>query len=228
MKRVLNIAHRGFTRQFPDNTLEAFEAAIGIPVDGIECDIHETADNGFIVFHDNAILGRDISQMTLSEVQDIKLEGKYLIPTLEQTLELCQGKTLLNIEVKRVSSLDRFLSSVRAYLQPEEVVLTSFNQDIVIELARLVPEIQRGILTAFEIKEPVELARSVSSDMVVARFPHVNTELLEQTRNAGLLVFIWGCVDMNQVRTALAMDVDGVITDFPDEVHEELARLTGD
>jgi glycerophosphoryl diester phosphodiesterase len=56
MKRILNIAHRGFTKQFPDNTLEAFEAAIGIPVDGIECDVHETADNRFIIFHDREIL----------------------------------------------------------------------------------------------------------------------------------------------------------------------------
>ena len=66
MKRILNIAHRGFTKQFPDNTLEAFEAAIKIPVDGIECDVHETTDNDFIIFHNNEIQGRDIGQMTLN------------------------------------------------------------------------------------------------------------------------------------------------------------------
>ncbi|UCB42500.1 MAG: hypothetical protein JSV77_08565 [Dehalococcoidales bacterium] len=224
MKRILNIAHRGFTKQFPDNTLEAFEAAIGIPVDGIECDVHETADNHFVIFHDREILGCDISQMTLNEVQDVKLEGKFRIPTLEQTLELCHGKILLNIEIKRVSSLDSFLVLVREKLTPDEVVFSSFNRNIVIELARLAPGIQRGILTAFEVKEPVELARSVSSGIVVTRFPHVNAAMLEQTRNAGLLVFVWGCTDMNQVRDALAMDIDGIITDFPDEVREELGR----
>ena len=228
MKRILNIAHRGFTRQFPDNTLEAFEAAIRIPVDGIECDVHETVDNRFIVFHDRKILGRDISQMTLSEVQDVKLEEEFRIPILEQTLELCQGRTLLNIEIKRVSSLDRFLSSVRAYLQPDEVVLTSFNRDIVSELARIAPEIHRGILTASEIEDPVELASSTSSDMVITMFPFTNTALVKQAHAANLLVFVWGCTDMTQVRDALAMDVEGVITDFPDEVREELAHLAVD
>jgi glycerophosphoryl diester phosphodiesterase len=228
MKRILNIAHRGFTKHFPDNTLEAFEAAIGIPVDGIECDVHETADNRFIIFHDREILGRDISQMTLSEVQDVRLDGKYRIPTLEQTLELCHGKTLLNIEVKRVSSLDRFLGLVREKLSPDEVVFSSFNRDIVIELARLAPEIQRGILSAFEINDPVALARAASSEMVIARFPSVNTELVRKVRAASLMIFVWGCIDMTQVRSALTMDIDGVITDFPDEVRKELAHLAGD
>ncbi len=228
MKHILNIAHRGFTRQFPDNTLEAFEAAIRIPVDGIECDVHETSDNRFVIFHDREIHGRDINRMSLDEIDQVKLEGKYRVPTLEQTLELCRGKILLNIEIKRVSSLDRFLELVRAKLQPEEVVFSSFNRDIVIELAHLAPDIQRGILSAFEIKDPVELAKSASSEMVVARFSCVNTELVRQARDADLMVFVWGCVDMTEVRSALTMDIDGVITDFPDETREELARLAGD
>ena len=222
MKRILNIAHRGFTRDFPDNTLEAFGAAIEIPVDGIECDVHETADGHFIIFHDKEIAGRDISQMSLEEVGQVKLEGKYRIPTLEQTLELCHDKTLLNIEIKKVSSLDGFLELVRARLRPEEVIFSSFDRNIVIGLARLAPEIQRGILSAFEIKDPVELARSANSEMVIARFPSVNAEVIRQMRDAGLMLFIWGCRDMAEVRSALTMDIDGVITDFPDEVYKEL------
>jgi glycerophosphoryl diester phosphodiesterase len=227
MKRILNIAHRGFTRHFPDNTLEAFEAAIRIPVDGIECDVHETADSSFVIFHDNAIDGRDIGQMTLRDIGRVKLQEKYRIPTLEQTLELCRGKTLLNIEIKRVSSLDRFLELVRERLQPDEVVFSSFNRDIVIELARLAPEIQRGILSAFEIKDVVGMAKSASSGMVVARFPSVSNELVRQVRDAHLMIFVWGCVNMTEVRNALTMDIDGVITDFPDEVREELIRIYG-
>jgi glycerophosphoryl diester phosphodiesterase len=227
MKRVLNIAHRGFTRDFPDNTLEAFGAAIGIPADGIECDVHETADNHFVIFHDNEIDGRDIRQMTLKEVGQVKLEGKYRIPTLEQTLELCRGKTLLNIEIKRVSSLDRFLELVRRRLQQEEVVFSSFNRNIVIELARLAPEIQRGILSASEVKDPVELAESASSKMFIARFPFINAELVRQARDANLMVFVWGFADMSEVHSTLTMDIDGVITDCPDEVREELIHLSG-
>ena len=60
MKHVLNIAHRGFTRDFPDNTLESFKAAIGIPVDAIECDVRETADGHFVIFHDAELSGQDI------------------------------------------------------------------------------------------------------------------------------------------------------------------------
>ena len=227
MKHILNIAHRGFTRQFPDNTLEAFEAAIRIPVDGIECDVHETADKQYVIFHNREIDGRDISQMTLEEISQVKLEPKYRIPTLEQTLELCHGKTLLNIEIKRVSSPDIFLKLVRERLEPEEVIFSSFNRDIVIGLSRLAPEIQRGILSAYEIEDPVELAKSACSGMVIARFSFVDTELVRKARDASLMVFVWGCADMTEVRSALTMDIDGVITDFPDEVREELVRMYG-
>ena len=39
MNRPLNIAHRGGANLWPENTLEAFDNAINVGVDGIECDI---------------------------------------------------------------------------------------------------------------------------------------------------------------------------------------------
>jgi len=77
MKNTLNIAHRGFTTAFPDNTLEAFEAAIQIGVDAIECDIHETTDSRFVVFHDPEVLGENINKLSLAEVRNVKLEGGF-------------------------------------------------------------------------------------------------------------------------------------------------------
>jgi len=46
------IAHRGDTTRFPENTLEAFVAALSGGADGIELDVHMTADGELIVHHD--------------------------------------------------------------------------------------------------------------------------------------------------------------------------------
>ena len=43
---MLNIAHRGYTRDWPGNTLEALEAAINLGVDAVEVDVQETRDGG--------------------------------------------------------------------------------------------------------------------------------------------------------------------------------------
>ena len=225
MKHVLNIAHRGFTRDFPDNTLESFEAAIRIPVDAIECDVRETADGHFVIYHDAELSGRDIGHLSLSEIKDTQLRGRFRIPTLEETLDLCHERVRLNVEVKRVDSLARFLDILRAGIQPDEVFLTSFNRDLVLELASLAPDIRRGVITATPMEDHVTLVRETGADMIIVMFPSVNTDLVREADEAGLPVFVWGFADMTQVRIALDMGVDGIITDFPDQARAELERM---
>ena len=77
------IAHRGASGLGPENTLAAFEAAIAAGADGIELDVHLTADGHVVVHHDYCInkewarldgawldeTGPAIRDLTLAEVQ---------------------------------------------------------------------------------------------------------------------------------------------------------------
>ncbi|HXY74745.1 MAG TPA: glycerophosphodiester phosphodiesterase, partial [Dehalococcoidales bacterium] len=155
MAKALNIAHRGYTKDFPGNTVEAFNAAIKLGVQGIECDVHETSDSKFIIYHDDDIGGRPISEIPLKEIQKIRLKEQYKIPTLEETMVLCCDKVMLNLELKLVFSIDKFLKIVRANMPPEELLLSSFQGSLITELADAAPEIPRGIITGFKVKEPV-------------------------------------------------------------------------
>lgn len=224
MKNILNIAHRGFTREFPDNTLEAFEAAIQLGVDAIECDIHETADSRFVVFHDPEVLGENINELSLAEVRNVKLEGGFEIPTLEQTLDLCSGRVRLMLELKQVHSLERFVKIVTARVKPRDVILTSFNHNLVSNLSQLAPEIRRGILTAFAVEGPAAATESARADMLIVRCPFATVELVEELHAHNLSVFVWGCTGIEDTRRVLALDIDGIISDFPHLVAEELGR----
>jgi len=224
MKHTLNIAHRGFTRDFPDNTLEAFEAAINIPVDAIECDVHETADGQFVVFHDPDISGRDIGRLSLAEIRETLLAGRFRIPILEETLGLCRDRVKLNVELKRVRSLERFVETLREGMRAGDLFLTSFNPDLVAELADLAPDIRRGVITAMPLEDHVTLARDTRSDIIIVMFLTLSPDLVRQAGEAGLPVFVWGFTDMDQVRAALELGVDGIITDFPDQARAELKR----
>jgi len=225
-KRVLNIAHRGFTRKYPDNTLEAFEAAIGINVDAIECDVRETDDNHFVMFHDPQVSGQDIGSLSLAKIREFKLKDRYQVPTLEETLRLCRDRMKLNIEIKEISSLTLFLEVLRADSNPDAVFLTSFNRDLITKMADLAPDIRRGIITALPAGDNIALARETKSDMIIVMYPFVTADLVSRAHAADLPVLVWGFPDMEQVRNALRMDVDGLVTDFPDEVGKELDRLS--
>jgi len=228
MKRVFNIAHRGFTGEFPDNTLEAFEAAIGIPVDAIECDVRETADGCFVMLHDPELSGRDVGRLSLADIQASELEGGFRIPTLEETLNLCRGRVKLNVEVKRVDSLPRLVDVLQAGMPPDDVFLTSFNPDLVSELCSLAPDIRRGVITGTPMEDYVTLARETNSDMIIVMHPYASADLVREAHEAGLPVLVWGFADMAQVRVALELDIDGVITDFPGEAREEIERMPED
>lgn len=224
MRNILNIAHRGFTKVFPDNTLEAFEAAIQIGVDGIECDVQETADHKFVIFHDSELLGQDIGKLSLGEIQNVKLKGKFKIPTLEQTLDLCKKRVRVVVELKKVQAVDRLLELSRSIIKPTEIIIASFNRDLVSKASNLAPEIETAIITGCPPEDLIRLAELAECDIIIVRFPFATAELAEKVHVHNLSIFVWDCAGLRDVIDALGLDIDGIISDFPDLVMKELGR----
>ena len=48
-------AHRGWSGKYPENTMLAFEKAIELGVDGIELDVHMSADRQLVIIHDETV-----------------------------------------------------------------------------------------------------------------------------------------------------------------------------
>ncbi|HEU4464788.1 MAG TPA: glycerophosphodiester phosphodiesterase family protein, partial [Gemmatimonadota bacterium] len=48
-------AHRGASGTHPENTMEAFRAAIERGAEGFELDVHRSADGHVVVFHDDML-----------------------------------------------------------------------------------------------------------------------------------------------------------------------------
>ncbi len=226
MARILNIAHRGFGRDYPDNTLEAFEAAVQLPVDGIECDVRETADGRFVMLHDAEIEGREVSGMSLGEIGEMTLAGGIRIPTLEQTLVRCCDRVFLNVEIKQVSSLWQFIQLIRSRTDAVKVILTTFDRDLVFRLATAAPDFRRGLIMATD-DDFVALAKKTITDLIAPYYKHVTGDLVSRARAARLPVFAWGCSDMAETKAVLELGIDGIITDFADEAAKEITRLAG-
>jgi len=99
------IAHRGFSADYPENTLLAFEKALQAGADGIETDLQLSRDEAIILFHDDElkritrIEGRP-QERTLAELKALDAGRGERIPTLNELLQLCNAKATLILEIK--------------------------------------------------------------------------------------------------------------------------------
>lgn len=221
MKLPLIIAHRGFHRDFPENTLEAFLAAVKLGVAGVEFDVHETSDGGFVIHHDPEIGGCAISDMGLGEVDKLRIGGIYRIPTLQDALEVLGQGMVLMLELKKVRSLARFLAVLRTRVAPLWTFLVSFDEQVISELALMAPEF-RGTV----IRMPGPHGKGEDGVFLQASCEHVTPGQVEQARLSGRLVFAWDDGSMQGLQRALDYGIDIVMTDRPDVVLGLLGRLT--
>lgn len=107
--QVTLTAHRGWRAKYPENTMRGFREAMKLDIDGVETDVHMTADYHIVVCHD-ARLDRttdkkgSINCMTLKEIREADAGIKFgeefrgeKIPTFEEFLELMASRPDLHL-----------------------------------------------------------------------------------------------------------------------------------
>ena len=224
MKKALVIAHRGYTRHFPDNTLEAFRAAREIGVDGVEFDIQETADGAFVVFHDDSIDGNRISRLKMEDIEAMRVGGNCRIPTLQQALEVVGRGLVLLVELKQVRSLEKFLSLLRRHADAAFTVLVSFDAALIGRLSGLAPDFTCAVIGDPSVTVGNRPAHKTAGFTQV-RCDTVKPETARKAHDAGELVFAWDSGSEGDLRRALRCGVDVIMTDRPDIVISEQQGL---
>ncbi len=156
------IAHRALHDRAagrPENSRAAVRAAVAAGY-GIEIDVQPSADGRAMVFHDytldrltartGPILTHDAASLGRIGLTDAE-DG---IPTLSEVLEIVAGRVALLVEIK---SQDRSGAPGTGPLEAEvardlagyqgPAAVMSFNPASVAEMARLAPDLPRGIVT---------------------------------------------------------------------------------
>ena len=154
-----NFAHRGLHKKdktVPENSLAAFRRAVKSGY-GVEMDVHITADNQLVVFHDNT-LGRMVKGAPEGRIESFTLEelrGMHLlntaegIPTLQEALEVLAGRVPLILEIK-TGPRNQLLCTLTAralsgYNGP--VCIESFDPRILQWWRKNAPDFMRGQLS---------------------------------------------------------------------------------
>lgn len=136
------LGHRGYNARFPENTILSFAKAAEYGADGIECDIQKTADQRYIVFHDDElfrITGHSgfIRDVNFAELSVLDAGMGERIPDFEAFLNSLRGHKLKNIELKEETitreDFPRINSAIEHSGFKNDVLISSMKHELVID-----------------------------------------------------------------------------------------------
>ena len=241
-KKPLLISHRGAHKEAPENSCRAFEIALEDGVDGIETDVQLSSDGVPVLFHNATachVTGdrKRISSYTCEQLQglDIGKKGECIgIPTLSEALATFGGHTRLLIEIKsrkadRASGrsgelTDKVVAAIRCLPVGirSAISILSFDPDVLSRASRAAPT-QKCVLntdgTGSWCVPVAELVRgSVVLDFLSAvclEKKRLSARVVAWAHGRDLQVFTYCCNTRRQVERAVALGVDGIMSDKP-------------
>ncbi len=194
-RRCQRVAHRGGAALAPENTMAAFRNALTLPVDAIELDVQMSRDGHAIVFHDETVErlteGRgNILDLDLADLRMLNAAARFpggwpqpeRIPLLSDVLHLARAeKSQVYIEIKfgkRDGTYVRYPGIAEAVAREvhaagmlEQVLIMSFDWELLPQIKSLLPGVQTGAL--------------VSQDAWSLHSTHALSDLVERVSRLG-------------------------------------------
>jgi glycerophosphoryl diester phosphodiesterase len=230
------IAHRGTPRERRENTLPAFANAIAQGADGIELDVHATADGVVIVHHDAmlplgtqpaALAGRAIATLQARELADALLptdpDGIAVgVPTLAEVMEAVGSRATLYVEIKAARIEPAVLDRLRC--AQGRVAVHGFDHRVSRRVS-LVPDAPpTGVLVYSYLLDPVHALRGAGARDYWCWWEFIDAATVDRIQAAGGRVVAWTVNDVAEARRLAALGVDALCTDLPGALRAALAE----
>jgi glycerophosphoryl diester phosphodiesterase len=231
-------AHRGANREAPENTRTAFDRALEYAIDGLETDIQLSHDGMPVLWHDRYLgkLGHPNKQiddydyhelLQLNFVAQIAANGfKESIMSLPGFVEAYRRRCRLLLEIKNWDGEDesRQKTKVRKTLEltgtssDREVIVSSFHLPSLVYANQLMENLP--LVYNCEKDQMLEDAEHmlVSHPFLYGLCLHKNTleqAMVQMLRRHNKLIAVYTCNSDMEIRRALDIGVDILISDMP-------------
>jgi glycerophosphoryl diester phosphodiesterase len=237
------VGHRGAAGHAPENTMASFRKAIEFGVDVVELDVHLTNDGVVVVHHDNSL---DRTTSGKGEIKSHKWDhiskldagtsfSHYFknetVPSLEDVIKLCKGKTEVLIEIKDGEDVypeieDRIIELIRKYKAEKWCIVQSFRDDVIFRIHRIAPDIRLQKLFVRKLCCLPVIFDSGASFFSFQKYHFVESfnilykyagkQFIEQVHKHNKKVMVWTVNEAEDIAKMKAIGVDGIISDFPD------------
>jgi glycerophosphoryl diester phosphodiesterase len=235
MHKMKIIGHRGAVGYEPENTLRSISTAITLGADMIEVDVLVLPSGQIILMHDDRVdrttngqgLTLDIDFNALRKLDAGKGER---IPTLQEAIDLIDGRVPLVIELKNPGSAQPVAQLLEQYLdqgwQADRFIVSSFNHPELRSFKILLPSIDTAALLYSIPLDYAGCCMSLGANIIAPATDIVTSEFVADAHQRGLLFYawVWQSVYEEETRRLYAMGVDGIYTDFVDKTRETVTE----
>ena len=227
---TLSIGHRGAKGYVAENTYESISKAIQLGVDGIEIDVFKCASGELVLFHDKnlkELTGESglIENLTIKELEQFLVLGKYKIPTLKDVLTRIEKPLFVNIELKGLNTAQATSKIIADISRStswslEHFIVSSFNWDE-LELFRSIDKnTPVGVLVSksMSINEAIEFGKKINAQAIHPNFKLLNDKAVKKIKNNGFKIYTWTVNNEDDINFMKKLEVDGIISDYPDRI----------
>lgn len=231
----LCVAHRGFSSVAPENTMAAFLMAMERPeVLWMELDVQLSRDGVPVIIHDFTVdrttngkgLVRetdwaDLQRLDAGAWKNKSYKGER-IPALSELLDRSCGRVRLNIELKTQGDMypglpAAVIHEVRKRHMQNDVVITSFEPAALIEVKKLAPEIQTGLIIDARPGDLLTALQQMKCTFLSIGYTNVDKSLMNEMRSAGIRVMAWTVDDKTIMKKLATVDPELMLcTNRPD------------
>ncbi|RZJ30822.1 MAG: glycerophosphodiester phosphodiesterase [Flavobacterium sp.] len=228
MNNLLKIGHRGAKGHVAENTLASFAKAFELGCNGIEFDVHLSADGEVIVIHDETVdrttdgKGR-VSDFSISQLRELSIDGTQKISTLSEVIDATPTNSLINIELKIGTAAKPVMHLIEKYVAENkrnyaDFLVSSFNWIALKEIRQANEKIPLGVLTETDLALAIGFSESIKAETLHPYFHLLTAENIAQMQSRNLKVFPWTVNEAEDISRMKSFCVDGIITDFPDRL----------
>jgi glycerophosphoryl diester phosphodiesterase len=225
------LAHRGFALDVPENSLAAFERALAVGADALECDVRATKDGVAVVAHDETLLRvfgdeRRVDEVDYSELREIGGLPAVSVVSVADALHAFPSAKF-NIDVKSVDVVAPLARAITEAGATDRVLITSFSGSRRRRTLALLP----GVATSAsaDVVVPVVLLCALGMPIVarlvfqrtrilqipttVLRINVASPRMLSRLHHAGFIVQFWTINSVDEMRQLAHAGSDGIVTD---------------
>jgi glycerophosphoryl diester phosphodiesterase len=222
-------SHRGAGFLEPENTLRAIRRAIAFGADQVEIDVQLTRDGALVLMHD-ATVDRTtngtgaVAELTLTAIRQLDAGQGEQIPTLEEALALTDGRITPQIELKGPGAAPAVIKTLHALRCADQVILTSFLHQQLIEVHQLNPGIHTGALWGRLPENVVTQAEQLGVQALHLWHQFITPQIIADAHGRGLRVRAWNANTEEEMRRLIDLGVDAIGSDRPDLLIEVCRR----
>lgn len=231
------IAHRGYSGNYPENTLLSFRKALEAQAKYIEFDVQYSKDKKIIIIHDFTLDRTTnstglVKNFTLQELKKIsagypqRFGTKYLnevIPTLEEAISLCKDKANLLIEIKRENKNaiyedrleDQLLQIVSNFSYLDKVIFLSFNLNSLVRIKKINDKAMTGSLFYSLDDKAIKKSVDIGCEYIIFNYKTLHSiGIIEKAKRSNIKIGIYTVDDIVLMRKFVNLGIDAIATNY--------------